>query len=245
MKILLTFILTFIVTSSYSQYWEYEINFEDTNEFFRLEIDTVSNSNNIWQIGSPDKTIFKSAFSEPNVIITDSINCYPTNDTSSFIIKHAVDVISGFVNVHTATIGGRYYVNSDTLTDYGILEISPDNGETWINLISDTTYLNKNCYTWWSPKPIFSGNSNSWVEFTVWVAGFGPEFNMQIEDTVLYKFSFISDNNESNKDGLMFDNLHFEDWYEGINSINIKQIISKAFPNPTNDWITIEFENPK
>ena len=56
----------------------------------------------------------------------------------------------GFAFVHTAILSGEYYVNSDSLTDFGLIEFSPDNGTTWIDLINDTTYAND---LWWnSPK---------------------------------------------------------------------------------------------
>ena len=49
-----------------------------------IEIDT----NSVWQIGPPNKEVhFKSASTVPNVIVTDTINPYPINDTSRFQIK--------------------------------------------------------------------------------------------------------------------------------------------------------------
>ena len=58
-------------------------NFEGS--LVQIEIDT-SNAGNIWQIGQPDKAIFDSAFSAPNAIVTDTVNYYPINDSSSFIL---------------------------------------------------------------------------------------------------------------------------------------------------------------
>ena len=46
----------------------------------------------LWQIGSPDKTIFTEAFTLPNAIVTDTANPYPTNANSSFILKHVADL---------------------------------------------------------------------------------------------------------------------------------------------------------
>ncbi|MDA3953800.1 MAG: transposase [Bacteroidales bacterium] len=34
----------------------------------------------IWQIGTPNKTFFDSAYSSPNAIITDTVNYYPINN---------------------------------------------------------------------------------------------------------------------------------------------------------------------
>src|SRR5690606_28661361 len=54
----------------------------DTLTGHRLQIDTGS----IWQIGPPQKSVFDSAATNPNVIVTDTINTYPINDTSSFTV---------------------------------------------------------------------------------------------------------------------------------------------------------------
>ncbi len=231
-----------ITITGYSQnYFDYNINFEDTSQFFRLEIDTSSNPNNIWQIGEPQKTIFTSAYSVPNAIVTDTVNSYPVSDTSTFVIKH-VSCPSGFQMPHTVILSGKYQVNSDTINDFGILEFSPDNGNTWVDLLTDTIYQDQGCYDWWSAKPTLTGNSSAWTDFYVWVAGFGPVFNIQPGDTVRYRFTFVSDGIQTNKDGLMFDDLHFEDWAEGINTVK-SQFNSKIYPNPTSGNVEIQFLN--
>lgn len=243
MKKLFSILLLTLSTFGYSQnYWYYEINFEDTSEFFRLNIETVSNPNNIWQIGEPQKSIFQSANSTPNAIVTDTLNSYPVNDTSKFIIKHIVESFGGFDTPQHATIAGKYKVNSDTLNDFGMIEFSPDNGNTWVDLLSDTLYLNQGCYLWSFGKPSLSGNVSEWTDFYVNVAGFGPVFNIEGGDTVLYRFTFISDSIESNKDGLIIDDLYINDVAEGIsNSKN--QFESKIIPNPTSDNVIIQFIN--
>lgn len=244
MKKIITAILMLLSITAYSQsgYEFYEINFEDTSQFFRIQIDTISNPANIWEIGVPQKTIFDSALSIPNAIVTDLSNPYPVNDTSSFVIKHVSSGLGGFQMPHTVSISGYYKVNSDTLTDFGTIEFSPDNGITWVNLLTDTVYYNQYCYEWWSIRPVFTGISDDWTFFFVWVAGFGPPFNIQPGDTVLYRFTFISDSIQTNRDGLMFDDFSFQDYAEGINEIR-NQFSSQVQPNPVIDKARIEFEN--
>ena len=87
--IILIFILITVISYSQSGYW-YSFSFDDTCHINKIEIDTTSNPNNIWQIGCPNKTEFDSANSFPNCIVTDTANPYPINDTSIFIIKHIV-----------------------------------------------------------------------------------------------------------------------------------------------------------
>jgi hypothetical protein len=79
-------ILLLLCQSSFGQ-MIWEINFEDW--YYgedRIYIDTISNQDNIWQVGQPNKIIFNTAYSEPNAIITDTSNHYPTNDTSSLLL---------------------------------------------------------------------------------------------------------------------------------------------------------------
>jgi hypothetical protein len=238
-KLLFSISLILIAATSFGQWLGdsyYILNFEDTFALQHLRIDTLINQNNLWQVGSPQKTIFTSAFSVPNVIVTDTTNSYPTNDTSSFIIVNVVTGGGFELPPHTVILAGEYYVNSDTLTDYGTIEFSPDNGTTWVDLINDTTYAS--LLLWIFQKPTLTGNSNGWQSFKLQLAQLGPVFNIQDGDTVLYRFTFISDSIQTNKDGLMFDNLHFEDWVEGIEEIQNDNLIS-IFPNPASDELRI------
>src|ERR1700747_2873685 len=91
--ILFFFFASAKVFSQVVQCGVYFISFEGTgvNEndtCHNLYDDTISNPLNIWQIGSPHKPVFASAYTNPNVIVTDTANHYPVNDTSSFIISH-------------------------------------------------------------------------------------------------------------------------------------------------------------
>jgi len=240
-KTLITLGIILIITStSFGQLYDsYDLNFDSQVGLQHLTIDTISNPNNIWQIGSPQKTVFTSAWSAPNVMVTDTINPYPTSDTSIFIITNIAFGL-GFEWPHTVILAGQYYVNSDTLTDYGKIEFSPDNGTTWVDMLNDTVG-----FWYWNSyeKPILTGNSNQWESFWVNLAELGYFFGVQDGDTILYKFTFISDSVETNKDGLMFDDFHFEDYVEGIEEIGFSLIKSKCFPNPTENKLTISFNN--
>ncbi|MFH2143611.1 MAG: T9SS type A sorting domain-containing protein [Bacteroidota bacterium] len=239
MKSEISILLLLISFFSYSQipdYCDYMIDFEDTNQFFRLEIDSVSNPNNIWQIGVPNKQNFNSSLSHTHAIITDSINSYPVNDTSFFIVRHIASYCQGFYYTYIAGIKGYFKVNSDSLNDYGTIEFSPSNGYEWIDIINDQEYS----YFDWYNKPVLTGNSYGWEYFSVNIAEIFGEFWIFPGDTVLYKFSFISDGIQTNKDGLMYDDLRFEDWAEAIEDIDSNKTMSFIFPNPANSEINIE-----
>ena len=234
-KILLSFLFLLCHVVVSSQVWfDYTINFDDSLWHNQIIFDTTGSQSNIWQVGTPKKNELNLALSIPDVIITDTINPYPINCSSSFVVQHMAD--GGFTLPHTAILAGYYWVNSDYKHDTGTIEFSPDNGLTWIDLINDTVY--SDYYYWWTNKPILSGNSGGWVEFSVFLAPLGPAFGIQEGDTVLYRFSFHSDNNPESLDGLMFDDLHFEDWYEGLAKHEPIAYLA-SFPNPVANLLNI------
>lgn len=246
-KYITTFLVLFTSLKLFSQNY-YEISFEGTGLYendsrHKLFIDTISNANNIWQIGSPQKTVFSSAATPPNAIVTDTLNYYPINDTSSFILKHVANL--GFSMPCDVTFGGKYFVNSDTLTDFGKIEISPNNGSTWINL-ADPIYASS--IYWNNPyiQPVFTGNSNGWKQYRADIHDFGSLFNIQNNDTVLFRFTFISDGIQTNKDGLMFDSLFVWDVPPiGINHISSNDINVFTYPNPSMTFLNIVFDKTK
>ena len=238
-KLYLSLIITFLNFSvSYGQLlcngsFPDEFDFDNsgtTHANYWLQIDTVSNPNNIWQIGSPQKTVINSAHSAPNVIITDTVHSYPPNDTSVFIIKHLVDY-------NVSVFAGYYNINTDSLRDYGTIEISPDDGTTWINLLTDVVYSS---YIGWNgTKPTLTGNSNGWNYFEASIASVELAFNVHHGDTILFRLTFISDSIANNYEGLAYDNLMFCDYIEGINEMINDNLIA-IYPNPTSDLLFIK-----
>lgn len=237
-KILLSLLISLIATTSFAQVQSGDNVYFNFDDYINphLTIDFASNQNNVWQIGKPQKIVFNNAFSPPNVIVTDTMNPYPTNDTSIFIIKNTV--VNWFGGWGMAVrMGGLYQINSDTLKDFGRIEFSPNNGNIWIDLLKDTLYSSH--YAWNTPKPDLTGNSNGWKYFNIDLTQLQWDFNIQTGDTVLYRFTFISDSIQTNKDGLMFDNLIFEDLFEGIQEIQNDNLIL-VYPNPTTDYLIIQ-----
>lgn len=223
----------------------YTLTFDESTGLQHLWTDTISNPHNIWQVGKPQKTIFTAPYSLPNAIITDIVNPYPPNNSSVFVIKN---VIGGVIS--NLTLKGKYYANTDSLRDYGRIELSLNRGLTWLDLLKDSEltdtingqiiHLFLSYYN--NEKPILTGNSGGWTNFLIHL-GFPGDFYATQGDTVLYRFTFISDNIQNNKDGLMFDDLVFYESVEGINKLGYDPIKSDCFPNPALDQLTISFEN--
>ncbi|NVN94928.1 MAG: T9SS type A sorting domain-containing protein [Bacteroidetes bacterium] len=225
-------IIMTIAISSFGQIQN--INFEDTTYKQSIIIDKISNPNNIWQVGKPQKAKFTSAYSIPNAILTDTLNYYPCNDTSSFILTHNIQINGYGSNYWGSFFNGSYYVNSDTLNDIGSIEVSSNKNHTWINLLTSTSFQIYN-------KPTLTGNSNGWQHFSIYIENY--PLQAWWGDTIYLRFTFASDGIQTNKDGLMFDDIQIIDIGEGIEEFGYGLINSKAFPNPVNDNLIIEFEN--
>jgi hypothetical protein len=201
-------IIIFCATNVNAQ-WTWWLNFEDpqiNNE--RVFIDTAGG--NSWTVGAPDKSVFTTAYSPSNVIVTDTLDSYPVNDTSSFIITHLAS--GGWDYGYPGIIiEGWYNVDSDTLTDYGYLEFSHDLGLTWYSL--DSANNHGCCFSEPELIPTLTGRSDGWEMFRYCICQ--PD-TVGYEDTIYYRFTFISDNVNTSKDGLMFDNFIFQDFIEGL-----------------------------
>ncbi len=172
-----------------------------------LTIDFNANPNNIWQIGTPQKPNLNSAWSVPKVIITDTINSYPVNDTSSFTIESTAMAPSSSIGWFHFGLQFRYFVDSDTLTDFGMIEFSPDNGTSWIDLLNDPTYSG---YLNWGSPPVLSGTSGGWKEDGIYMGDLGDFLDIQPGTVFKWRFTFISDGIQNNRDGLMYDNIFIE-----------------------------------
>lgn len=188
------------------------------------QIDT-SQPGNCWQVGHPSKTFFNQSYSLPLAIVTDTLLPYPVNTQSSFsfIIADSTALFG------QPPCGGATYVQfnheyeTDTLLDYGYVEYSFDHGLTWY-VAKDTTIQNgpwgMMSFYWqddYTPNsgtytfhPVYiSGHSDGWIVSRFIWQWFWPEKDLitQFPDTIVVRFSFHSDNIQTNKEGWMIDNI--------------------------------------
>lgn len=204
----------------------FDLNDRDTTNRY-IHIDTTQ-TNNLWQLGTPSKTLFNTAYSSPLALATDTVNAYPNNNTSSFSF-----IV--WTNCNWFALYFWYRIDADSLSDGGIIEYSTDGGATWDNIIntsytfSSNFYSSSNTISSNSNKPGFTG-TNSWTG--TWFSG--PVLNSIVE----YRFTFSSDGANTNKDGWMVDDINVNGLMMGINEMGINSSIH-VFPNPTSDFITI------
>lgn len=237
MKTVVSILLTMNVLFLYGQpCWNSCILFDEDDCLGNIIIDSTSSADNIWQVGRPVKPLFNTALSPPYVIITDTSNYYPVNNYSAFTIQTLATMgdVYGF-----RSFTGAYYVQTDSINDFGRIEFSPDNGTNWIDMINDTTY---NVLLWYGLKPVLTGNSRGWKYFEVLLAEIGSVFNIKLNDTLLFRFTFESDSIADSLGGLMYDNFCFNEFVEGISDVHYTPIRSNGYPNPSSDIFTISFD---
>ena len=233
--ILLALLLTSFATNSFGQ-WDWELNFDNDNYLERIYIDSVTNPNCLWRIGHPNKTIFTSAYSNPNAILTDTFNPVPSNDTSTFFLFHERDNFGPF---HVFKLRFRYQMDGES-TDYGIVEISPDSGLNWVNFLTEDTIYDMQ---WYGAKPTLKGSSNGWQNFGIYMYEWASDKignypTSMTADRILFRFTYITDTNSSLHDGWIIDDFEFEDWWEGIEEYQNDNLIS-VYPNPTSDFLNL------
>ncbi len=254
--VLLTILLTTL--QSFAQREEFvwdTITFEESYEY--LEIDT--SVQNIWQVGEPNKNFFDSAFSPTKVIVTDTQNFYPINSNSYFDLKIG-EFNYNYYSHFDIFIEIKHKFDTDTLKDGGFITVSYDEGQTWTNIINDTSDFfiitpnndgyesGMNLYTendtLFNGEFGFSGHSDEWV--TTWFTWHELFVRNRLGfdgDTMIIRFNFISDSIETNREGWMIDNikLYSVELEGGVD--DIKPLEFKISPNHMNETAVIELSD--
>jgi hypothetical protein len=159
------------------------------------------------------------------------------NDTFSTILKYIRKSGGG---ASTFRLRFEYFMNGNN-NDKGIVELSPDLGKSWVNLLTqDTTYD----IFWRLEKPELSGVSNQWDTFFLDMSNWDnfDDYPLQLtrKDTILFRYTYITDSVNMKRDGWMIDNIFIEYGWSSINSINKDNGVFYIYPNPTNNVVIIE-----
>ncbi len=208
---------------------------------------TIENTpNNVWEIGQPQKTNFTTGFNSLRAIVTDTLDTYPVNNTSAFAISYTTYEPSNSIHWANFHLKFDYNVDSDTLTDYGTIEFSPDNGTTWINLlnVNDPTYGSYLDWDLSGPNgtipPTLSGSSNGWIYRSINLGNLGSYLAIPAGTTIQWRFTFTSDGNQTNRDGLMYDNIYIAITPPlGLEETNVETF--QISPNPVYSTLETNF----
>lgn len=194
-------------------------------------------STNIWQIGVPQKMIFDSAATHPNALITDTINFYPPNNSSSFQFTIVPRTNRGIL-----AIQWKQKLDMDAGLDGGKIEFSVDAGGTWQNAFNNPHVYNFYGYqtanedTLPNGDFVFSGTDSLWRD--IWLC-----YDMtwlSWNDSIIVRYTFTSDSIDNNKEGWIIDNMlaHLTIIHT-VSEVKQEKYLN-VFPNPTSDIIHIE-----
>ena len=208
-----------------------------------LEIDTLNQD--IWQIGTPSKSFFDTAYSFSRAVMTDTVNAYDTSKHSYFEIGFPISNLS-------LIVGFKHKYQTDSLLDGSYIEVSYDNGLSWSNIIypnptnNPLNLITENMYkksdTLINGISCFTGTSNGWVYSRIqWIWGFNAK---GIPDSTLLRFYFLSDSIQTNKAGWMIDDIFisYVQLPASIPEVEDSESVH-VYPNPFSDFTTFEFEN--
>jgi len=218
-------ISTWNATAQLPNWCDFDVPDPNFNDYFFMD---TSYQNNLWQVGAPHKMVFDSAQSMPNVLITDTINTYPVNDTSIFTLK-LLQVIPCEGCLLTG-LGFLYQLDKDS-NETAKIELSLDSGQSWTDVSIDTFNLPGVHTT--SPLHMTSGH---WAFYSLSLT----DTPMQSNIMYLFRFSFISDSINTNKDGWEIDGFQF--FYGGTSVKALNRPMSEdIYPNPSSG--SIYFKN--
>ena len=219
------------------------------------EID--SSASNIWQVGAPQKTFFGTSYSAPYAIMTDTVNSYPVNNSSTFSV-FIDSCMYGFIP--NAEIEFWHKYETDSGKDGGYVEFSLDSGRTWINVIDAMSYgimdmSSDHFYTETDTIrggiPAFTGTQSTWEYSRIylgWIYAVMPTYHPGTErgawaftNKVGFRFHFASDSIQTNKAGWIIDNITYNihDIGGGI-AEKQKAFDLKFFPNPVQDQAILQ-----
>lgn len=229
----------FFSTHLYGQYefYQYFDGADTVDNSIVIEYDT--SSNNIWQVGMPQKNIFNSAATLPNALVTDTINFIPTNDTSSFQYN-----ITPWNTWGILAIQWKQKLDMDSVLDFGIIEFSVDSGSTWQNAFGNPYVYNfygydqSNVDTMPNGEMAFTGTDTTWRD--IWLCYDITWLNFN--DNVMVRHTMLSDSVDNQNEGWLIDNLlaHVTIIHT-VAEVEQEEYI-KAYPNPTTGRLDISLK---
>lgn len=240
--LLLSVLLALTVTTLHAQMIKFAQYFDgaDTSASNSIIVHLDTAAENIWQIGRPQKTIFDTANTTPNVLVTDTVNNYPKSNTSIFTFGLNVN------NWSPIGIAAIRWVQKLDMSDSihgGMVEFSLDTGITWRNTFTDPLvynfygFKNTNVDTLAGGVQRFSGKDTVWRD--IWLC-FRTSNLPASTDSILFRFTFTSDTTDNNNEGWMIDNLLAQEtFFHTVSNTDPNQAFM-VYPTLTDGIVKIE-----
>ena len=236
------------------------VNFNDPNNVVQLLADSTTGD---WQIGEPQKDFFGSAYSQPNAIMTDTVQPFTADIRSSFILKFSnSDTLNDEVH-YSGTICFYHKLESEAGVDFAQVAVSTDQGNFWSDFTTDmggwnvtqgngTIEYSSDFYNNWH----FDGN-DSLYGFTgvideyrhtcmniCWISPvISGGLRSYPPDSIWVKFSFLAGPNAAQNAGWIIDDVTY-DYYDcgtGLNELDLPPL--KVYPQPASE--RLQFYKPE
>jgi hypothetical protein len=212
----------------YNSIWhDITINFEDTCYRQFITIDTTTYGHNIWQVGTPHKTVFFTSGVPSNVIVTDTLLPYPPHNTSVFYFKISSVILSAI------QFGYKLDIDPGAIAQ---VDIAVDTGHYWYNVM-DTLPPG----FFWSTfgKPDLSTSS----------AGMGRLFRLEHGVgtpgySFVVRFTFTTGSTPSTRDGWMIDGIQAISFPVSVLQLLNNPNLITIYPNPSHGNLFIYSDKP-
>ena len=194
--------------------------------------DDATNSNN-W---TGTFGITSATFVSPSSSFTDSPSGdYPNNANRTYTLNNAIDL------THVSAANCSFYAKWDIEADYDFarMEVSLDNGITWIGQCGLYTHTGSSANGSVQPdgEPVYDGLQSNWVFEEI-------DLSDYIGQTIKIRFILRSDGGER-ADGFYFDDFKIS-YNEIIDHTGLQELdlSVKVIPNPANEQVYISFGQP-
>lgn len=206
-KTFLTFLASFAILTVGRAQWYLQQYFDgaDTVPGLAIIVHIDPDSQNRWQIGPPQKVIFDSAATSPNVMVTDTLQQITGANVSQF--QFALSMQSWGWGI--LAIQWMQKLDMADGTSGGLIEFSTDHGSSWENAFNSPYVYNfygfqlQNRDTLFTGQEGFVGRDSTWRD--IWLCydlGWGS-----MVDSLYIRFTFTSDSLAEGIEGWMIDNL--------------------------------------
>ncbi len=238
------FTAIFLICISYFSKAQYLVQYfdgTDTSAANSILINFDTSRTNIWQIGRPQKPIFDSAYSRPNVIVTDTIHNIPPNNISRFSLK-----VEPFGTFGIFVLQWVQKLDMKFGHQGGFVEFSVDTGKTWQN-----AFNNPNVFNFYGFLPAnedtlsvgnyaFSGTDSNWED--IWLC-LNLSWIHASADSIIFRFTLQTDTGNYNKEGWEIDNMLARmDVLHPVHAVQDKDYVD-LYPNPASGRVNVAIQN--
>jgi len=185
----------------------FDLNDSADREYFFID---TTQSNNIWQYAKVNKPGFAQLNSV--ALTTDSVANYPVNDTSSFMFKIIFSTNNSANQFNSLGITLHHKYQTDSLHDGLRIEYLDMYNQKWLNATWGFNFLiaNRDSSYNWGDKYIQDPLSGNQATFHYSRLAYGMPGVKGPVDSVLLRFTFVSDSIQNNKAGWLIDSIMIE-----------------------------------